>query len=194
MSNNVECIFNVLLRHPCESEDLPYTNNMGEVIKRESREFKRNLKRLLQLFLVLLAGFLLFTFYLNRSSIRYHRVFRNDNNSFADKKSSLFVVVILDIVPIYKLDVFPDARVFIDDRVLDPGILPDPNSGFAHHFILQDRMMRFVIIASHQDDAVEFTPCPHDAADAHNGMADIGRIDDAAVRNNSVINLGTIDF
>jgi len=35
---------------------------MGEAIKRESREFKRNLKRLVQLFLFLIAGYFLFNY------------------------------------------------------------------------------------------------------------------------------------
>src|ERR1051325_3652955 len=129
---------------------------------------------------------------LDNHSMRNNSVFWNDYNTIADVIEG--VICVLRFAGGRDANIIPDTGVLIDDGIFDPGVLPNADPGLAHHFILKDRMMRLVIIASHQDDAVEFTPRTHDAADADDRMADIGRIDDAAIRDNGGVNLRAIDF
>ena len=54
-----------------------------------------------------------------------NRVFRHDNNAFADVVAAVFTVLVFDAVAVEELDIFADARVFVDDGASDETVFAD---------------------------------------------------------------------
>ena len=83
--------------------------------------------------------------------------------------------------------VVADAGVFIDDGVIDAGIEADADARAVGAGAFLNGRLRFVIIATEQDDAVKLAAGADEAADADDAMSDAGMVDDAAVRDDRVI-------
>ena len=69
----------------------------------------------------------LFIFYLqlNNCVVVNNRVFRYDDNAFANVVTAVFAVFIIDALAVEELDVFADARVFVDDGARDEAVFAD---------------------------------------------------------------------
>ena len=87
-----------------------------------------------------------------------------------------------------------NPRVLIDDGVFDPGISPDPNPRPALGFILGDGFRRFVKVIPHHDGSFEVTPLFDHAANAEQAMAERRMVDDAAVRDEGVLEVSAVDL
>src|SRR5205823_6335059 len=74
------------------------------------------------------------------------------------------------------------------------GILSHADARFAHHLVLQNGMMRLVIIAAHQNDPIQLAAAADRAANADNRVADVRMVDNAAVRHDGVVDLRAIDL
>src|SRR5437762_2308598 len=73
-------------------------------------------------------------------------------------------------------------------------VLSDADARFAHHLVLENGMMRLVVIAAHQNNPVQLAAAADSAANADNRVADVRMVDNAAVRDNSVIYLRAINL
>ena len=92
------------------------------------------------------------------------------------------------------IDVVSDARVFVNDGVLDFAVRADADARLAFAFVPVHGFLRFVIIAAEDDDAVQFRAGADDGAQADDAVRDARVVDDAAVGNHRVVNLRAVDF
>src|SRR6185369_2147615 len=114
---------------------------------------------------------------LNNGAVRDRAVLGNDDDAIADVVEGM--VEVFGFARGSNDDIVADARVLIDDGVLDPRVLPDADARFAKHFVFNDRGVRLVIVPAQKNDAVETAAITDNAADADDRMADAGVVDDA---------------
>src|SRR5258706_15721620 len=70
--------------------------------------------------------------------------------------------------------VVADARVFVDDGVLDPAIAANAEPRLAFGVLARNRGERFVEIVSHYHRPPQLGPFPHNAAQAKDRLANGG--------------------
>jgi len=128
----------------------------------------------------------------NHRSVGDDGVFGNDDDAVAD--------VIKCVVELFRFAggrnryVAPDARVFVNDGVLDFAVCADAEARLAIAFVRFDGFLRFVIIAAEDDDTVQLAAGANDGAQADNAVGDARLVDNAAVGDEHVINVSAVDF
>ena len=124
--------------------------------------------------------------------MRDDRVFGDDDDAVADEV--FFVIHVFRLASGRDGDVVPDARIFINDGILNLAVRADAQARQAGLFMPLDGFMRFVVIAAEGDDAVQFRAVLDDGAQADDAAGDAGVIDDAAVGDDGVVNLRAVDL
>jgi len=128
----------------------------------------------------------------NHRSVRDDGVFGDDDDAVADVAE--FVVELFGFAGGRNRHVVSNARVFINDGVLDFAIGANADARFAFAFVPVHGFLRFVIVAAQTDDAVQFRARANDRAQADDAVLDARVVDDATVGNHRVINLRAVDF
>src|SRR5204863_4675831 len=90
--------------------------------------------------------------------------------------------------------VISNACVFIDNGVFYSAIGADADARFARLFMFLNRVLRFVIIAAQQYSPVQNRSGTHQATKPYDAMRNCRAVDNAAVRNDRVIDLRTVNF
>ncbi len=124
--------------------------------------------------------------------MRNDSVLRNHHNSVPDEIQRM--IHILRLARRRDHHVIPDPRVLVDDRVVDPRVLPDPHPRPPALFALLDRRQRLVIIAPHRHHPPQLAARPHQAPDAHHALHDARVIDDAPVRHHRMVDVRPVDL
>src|ERR1700679_2529566 len=128
----------------------------------------------------------------NHRAIRNHGVLRNDDDAVAD--------VVALVVEVFRLaggrdgHVIADARIFINDGILNFAIFTDAQARFALALVAFDGVLRLVIIAADHDDPVQLRARADQRAQADDGAVDDRMVDDAAIGNDGMINLRRVFF
>src|ERR1043166_4311471 len=129
---------------------------------------------------------------LNHRPVGNYSILRHDDDAIANVIERM--IHALGLARRRDRDVVPDAGVLVDNGIFDPSVLSHTDAWPAHDLIIQNRGVGLVVIAPEQDDTVQIAARPHDAADADNGMTDVRVVDNAAVRNNRVVDVRAIDL
>ena len=129
---------------------------------------------------------------LNHRPVRYDRVFRDDDDAVADEIKC--VVNTVGFSGGRNRHVVPDARVLVNDGVLDLAVRADADPRDALALVLPHGFVRFVEVAAQDDDAVQFRSRADKGSQTHDGAFDARVVDDAAVGDERVVNLGAVDL
>ena len=124
--------------------------------------------------------------------MRNDAVLGDDDDAVADVIE--FVVAVLRLAGGGNVHVVADARVLVNDGVLDPAVGADADARLAGALVRLDGFQRFVIVAAEDDDAVQFRAGADEGAQADNAVGDARVVDDAAVGNDGVVNLRAVDL
>ena len=89
-------------------------------------------------------------------------------------------------------DVRADARVFVDDGVVDARVVADADGRAAVGGVVFDRRGGFVVVVPEQHGAMQRHAVAEDAADADDRLADLREVHDATVGNDRVIDQRTV--
>ena len=84
--------------------------------------------------------------------MRHHAVLGNDHDAVADEVER--VVHVLRLALGRDGHVVPDARVLINDGVLDARVLTDADARLPHRLVLRDGGGGLVVVAAQHDGAV----------------------------------------
>jgi len=124
--------------------------------------------------------------------VRDDGFFGDDDDAVADVIK--FVVNFVRLAGGRDDDVVSDARVLVNDGVLNFAMGADANARLAFAFEFVHRFLRLVIIAAESDDAVQLGAVADDGAQTHDAVRETRAVDDATVGEEGVVDDCAIDF
>src|ERR1035438_9865805 len=129
---------------------------------------------------------------LDHHAVRDHAVLGDDDDAIAD--------VVIRMVHLVGLagggddDVVADPRVLVHDGVFDAGVGADADGRLAGLLVLHYGFDRFIEIAAEQYHPVQHRSHADAGAQADDTVRDDSDLDNAAVGNDRMIDLGAVDF
>ena len=122
--------------------------------------------------------------------VRDYCPFRNHDDAVADVA---ILGVLIHAVPGMDHDIATDRGIFVDDRAMDAGILPDLDGAFLDLVVLKH--LDLVVKVRPDDDRVrDFAAFFNHRADADDRTSDLGIGDDTAVGKKSLFDRGIVDL
>src|ERR1043166_190709 len=124
--------------------------------------------------------------------VRDHAALGHNDNAIANVVIGM--VQFVGLASGGKNDVISNAGIFVHYCIFNAAIAAAPDARLARFLVLDDGLLRLVIVAAQQNGAIEHGARANDATQADNAVTDSGAIDDAPVGNDRVVDLGSINF
>ena len=90
--------------------------------------------------------------------------------------------------------VITNPGVFVHDSIFDPAIGTNTNAGLPGFFMLGYRFKRFIKITAEKNCSIKYGARPDKTADPDNAVKDDSPVQNAAVRDNGMIDLSAVNF
>src|ERR1035438_5044227 len=129
---------------------------------------------------------------LDHHAVRDHAVLGDDDDAIADVV--IRMIYLVGLAGRGDDDVVADPRVLVHNGVFDAGVGADADGRLAGLLVLHYGFDRFIEIAAEQYHPVQHRSHADAGAQADDTVRDDSAIDNAAVGNDRMIDLGAVDF
>src|SRR6185369_10287574 len=131
---------------------------------------------------------------LNDRAVRNHGVLGDDDNAVADEVGTAWSICFDDARCIQQPGVLSDARILIDDGVLDDGFLTDSNARQILTQVGPHVFQRLIEIRAHDERRIDLHSFRNPAAHANHGVRYLSAVHDAAIADDRIVDLALFDL
>src|ERR1051325_2071618 len=131
---------------------------------------------------------------LDNRAVSNHRILRHDDDAVANEVRAAGSVSLGHVRLVQQSRVLSDARVLVDDGMLDYSSLTYPNArqtlaGVAAHLV-----KRLVVISAHPERRIYLHAFRNPAAQPDDRIVYLCAVDDGAVADDRIVDLALLDF